>query len=251
MKTPDHRFEMGVVLERLADQAERMLAALPLLALAVLVLIAAWFIGGWISHRAVLARVSKRNPFLQDLARATVRWVFVALGMIVALEIMSATKLVGAVLGTAGVLGIALGFAFKDILENYLAGVLMSLRQPFAPRDHVVIDGNEGIIVALNARATILMTLEGNHLRLPNALVSAASRSTTRETRNDACISMSASVWMRMWAMRSTSVSRNSSACPASSTIHRRARWCASSGTGAWWCSTRPGSISARTTSCW
>jgi len=135
MKMPDPRFEMGAGLERLADQAERMLAALPLLLLAVLVLLAAWFIGGWIARRAVLNRISKRNPFLRDLARATVRWVVVALGMIVALEIMGATKLVGAVLGTAGVLGVALGFAFKDILENYLAGVLMSLRQPFAPRD--------------------------------------------------------------------------------------------------------------------
>ena len=70
-----------------------------------------------------------------------------------------------------GVLGVALGFAFKDILENYLAGILLSVRQPFAPRDHVVIDGNEGIVMALTSRATILMTLDGNHLRLPNALV--------------------------------------------------------------------------------
>ena len=69
------------------------------------------------------------------------------------------------------VLGVALGFAFKDILENYLAGILLSLRQPFAQRDHVVIDGNEGVVVALTSRATILMTPDGNHLRLPNALV--------------------------------------------------------------------------------
>ena len=47
----------------------------------------------------------------------------------------------------------------------------MSLRQPFAPRDHVVIDGNEGVVVSMTSRATILMTLDGNHLRLPNALV--------------------------------------------------------------------------------
>ena len=47
----------------------------------------------------------------------------------------------------------------------------MSLRQPFSPRDHVVIDGNEGVVVSMTSRATILMTLDGNHLRLPNALV--------------------------------------------------------------------------------
>ncbi|MEP7384156.1 MAG: mechanosensitive ion channel family protein, partial [Gemmatimonadota bacterium] len=52
-----------------------------------------------------------------------------------------------------------------------LAGVLMSLRQPFAPHDEVVIDGHHGSVVSLTSRATVLMTLDGNHLRLPNALV--------------------------------------------------------------------------------
>ena len=96
------------------------------------------------SAQAVRRASRARNPFLRELARTTVRWAMLLVGVLIALEIMNATALVGAVLGTAGVLGVALGFAFKDILENYLAGILMSLRQPFAPNDHVVIDGNEG-----------------------------------------------------------------------------------------------------------
>ena len=66
---------------------------------------------------------------------------------------------------------LVLGFAFKDIAENYVAGILLSLRQPFSPGDHVVIDGNEGKVVALLSRTTMLMTMDGNELRLPNALV--------------------------------------------------------------------------------
>ncbi|MGE0594326.1 MAG: mechanosensitive ion channel family protein [Vicinamibacterales bacterium] len=159
------------VVDRLVEKSYQMAAALPLLVLACLVVAFAWAVGGWLSRRAVIGRVSARNPFLRDLARTTVRWAILLVGVLVALEIMDATAMVGAVLGTAGILGVAIGFAFKDILENYLAGILMSLRQPFAPRDHVVIDGNEGVVVALTSRATILMTLDGNHLRLPNALV--------------------------------------------------------------------------------
>lgn len=162
---------MQNVLGLLTAKAERLLATMPLVLVALVVLVAAWAVGRWISRRSVLDRVARHNPFLQDLVRTTVRWAVLVAGIVLALEIIGATKLVGAVLGTAGVLGVALGFAFRDILENYLAGVLMSLRQPFAPRDHVVIDGNEGIVVALTSRATILMTLDGNHLRLPNALV--------------------------------------------------------------------------------
>lgn len=165
------QFNFDTVLQRLLQEVYDLLAALPSLVVALLVLWVTWMVGGWLSRRTVLDRVSKRNPFLRDLTRTTVRWIVALLGMLIALEILNATALVGALLGTAGVLGIALGFAFKETLENYLAGILMSLRQPFSPRDHVVIDGNEGIIIALTSRATILMTPDGNHLRLPNALV--------------------------------------------------------------------------------
>jgi small-conductance mechanosensitive channel len=48
---------------------------------------------------------------------------------------------------------------------------MLSLRQPFRANDHVVIDGNEGKVVRLTSRATVLMTLDGNHLRIPNATV--------------------------------------------------------------------------------
>jgi len=165
------QFNFDTVLQRLLQEVYDLLAALPMLGVALLVLWVTWMVGSWLSRRTVLDRVSQRNPFLRDLTRTTVRWIVTLLGLLIALEILDATALVGALLGTAGVLGIALGFAFKETLENYLAGILMSLRQPFSPRDHVVIDGNEGIVIALTSRATILMTPDGNHLRLPNALV--------------------------------------------------------------------------------
>lgn len=84
---------------------------------------------------------------------------------------LEATTFVGAVLGTAGVAGLAIGFAFRNVMENYLAGVLLSLRQPFAPHDHVRIGSHEGKVVRLTSRATVLMTLDGNHLNVPNSTV--------------------------------------------------------------------------------
>jgi small-conductance mechanosensitive channel len=92
-------------------------------------------------------------------------------GVLVALDLLDATALVGALAGTAGLAGLALGFAFKDIVENYLAGFLLALRQPFAKNDHIVVDAYDGLVVRLTPRETILMTLEGNHVRLPNATV--------------------------------------------------------------------------------
>lgn len=169
MKAPT--FDLDAVLSRLLTQLYELLAALPMLLVALLIVWLGWSLGGWIARRALLDRVSRRNPLLNDVARTTTRWVVFALAVLLALELMDATAMVGALLGTAGVVGIAIGFAFKDTLENYLAGLLMSFRRPFAPKDDVVIDGHAGSVIALTSRATILMTPDGNHLRLPNALV--------------------------------------------------------------------------------
>ncbi|MCB1707020.1 MAG: mechanosensitive ion channel, partial [Halioglobus sp.] len=111
------------------------------------------------------------NPYLAELAGQGVRLLSLGVGLLLALELLDLTAMVGALLGAAGVVGIALGFAFKDIIENHLAGILLSLRQPFAPGDHLSIDGHEGKVVGLTTRATLLMTLDGNHLRIPNSKV--------------------------------------------------------------------------------
>lgn len=87
-----------------------------------------------------------------------------------ALDLLEATALVGAVAGTAGLAGLALGFAFKDIVENYLAGLLLAFQRPFDKNDHVTVEDHAGKVVRLTPRETILMTMDGNHVRVPNAV---------------------------------------------------------------------------------
>ena len=153
------------------DHLLRLVAALPLLLVAVGIVALAWWVGRLLSRRSRLRWLKGDNPYLDGLLRRLLQVALVLAGVLLALDLLGATALVGAVLGSAGVAGLILGFAFKDIAENYVAGVLLSLRRPFAPGDHLVIDSFEGKVVALNARNTLLMTLDGNHLTLPNALV--------------------------------------------------------------------------------
>ena len=155
---------------RLADFGDRAIELLPLLGLAVLIVAAFWALGRLLTLRDWPYRWI-RNRFVCDLVRSFTRVTAVALGVLVALELLNATALVGAALGAAGVVGIAVGFAFRDIIENYLAGLLLSMRQPFGPNDYVSVDGSEGKVVRLTSRATVLLTLEGNHVRIPNAKV--------------------------------------------------------------------------------
>src|SRR5690606_31901749 len=127
------------------DKVGRLLAALPLLLVAIAVVGLAWWFGKWLGRR-VSARITRRNwqsdnPFFASLAQQTVQWLVLLGGVLVALDLLGATALVGAVMGSAGVIGLALGFAFKDIAENYVAGVLLSIRRPFAPGELLRIDG--------------------------------------------------------------------------------------------------------------
>jgi small conductance mechanosensitive channel len=143
----------------------------PVIGFALLVLLLfvglSWLVGRWDS---MFSRVT-RNRFVQDMLRSGVRIALVLTGVALALHIVDATAIAGALVGTAGIVGIAIGFAFKDLVENYMASVLLSLRQPFQPNDHVDIDGFEGKVVRLTSRATVLMTLDGNHIRVPNGRV--------------------------------------------------------------------------------
>lgn len=156
---------------RTAQLSSQFLRALPLIGAALLSLVLIYLLGRFLASRTGLIRRMAGNPFLAELIATAIRIAFIVIGIIVALNILGATALVGTVLGGAGIIGIALGFGVRDTVENYIASLLLSVRQPFRAEDHVVIDGQQGIVVRLNTRATILMTLDGNHLRIPNAKV--------------------------------------------------------------------------------
>lgn len=148
-----------------------MIDGLPLLAVAAAIGLVIALFGHWLAGRGFLWRWITPNGFLAELLGSLVRAVFFIIGAVVALEILGATALLGAVLGGAGVIGIAVGFAVRDTVDNYVSSLMLSLRQPFRANDHIVVDGQEGRVVRLTSRATILMTLDGNHLRIPNAIV--------------------------------------------------------------------------------
>jgi small conductance mechanosensitive channel len=154
-----------------AEKLSRILGSAPLLLVAALVFWMFWRLGRWLSQRSWVGRGARQNPFVVELIRQAIRLVMAVTGLLFALEVLDAMTLATALLGSAGVVGIALGFAFRDLLENYIAGVLLSLRRPFAPDDVVSIDGHQGVVVGMNSRATVLMTYDGNQLSLPNALV--------------------------------------------------------------------------------
>lgn len=111
------------------------------------------------------------NAFIAEIYRQLLRLAFVILGIVVALDIMNATALLSTILGAAGIIGLAIGFAVRDTVENFIASVMLSFRQPFRPNDTVEINGDQGKVIRLTSRATILLSFDGNHIRIPNSTV--------------------------------------------------------------------------------
>jgi small conductance mechanosensitive channel len=171
----DRNFEVdsnvSPILASIRDDLQNLLRGLPLLGVAFLLAIAigslGYLLAGW---RRLWLWVAP-NAFLANLISGAIRVVAVVAGVILGLQVLDATALLGLVLGGAGIIGIALGFAIRDTVDNYVSSLMLSLRQPFRANDHVIIDDHEGRVIRLTSRATILMTLDGNHLRIPNAAV--------------------------------------------------------------------------------
>jgi small conductance mechanosensitive channel len=156
---------------RIRELGYGVVAKLPLVALAIVIVGLASVLGSLLSRWGGPSFLRARNPFLQNLIRRLLQTAVVLTGVFVALNLLDAGRMAAAVIGTAGLVGLAIGFAFKGIMENYLAGVILAVRQPFAKNDHLRVGEFEGKLVRLTPRETILMTMDGNHVRLPNALI--------------------------------------------------------------------------------
>lgn len=175
----ENRVEVAQDLEgRLTPALKRLRAAwtdfvrlLPVLLVGMAIVAAAVVLGGWLARRKRLYRRVAANAFIADLLGQVIQTAVVLGGAALALLLLDATGLFNTLLGAAGIVGLALGFALRDTVENYIASILLSLRRPFDPFDHVIIENHEGMVVRLTSRATVLLTLDGNQVRIPNATV--------------------------------------------------------------------------------
>lgn len=142
-----------------------------LLIIALIVLFVGFIISNYVKGNSNLFKRVSKTEIIADLLAQTVSILIKVSAIVVALQILGAVSLVGAVLGTAGVIGLGVSFAFKDIVENYIAGIILSIRQPFFKGDLVCIEGVEGVIQRMSTRMTMIKSLDGNNVSIPNAKV--------------------------------------------------------------------------------
>ncbi len=168
----DVRTTFGRAGQEFADLYRRTVRAWPLLALAVVIGIATWLIAKLVAGlaRHFFAERVASPLLLSVVVRALSIPVFL-LGIYLMLQVAGLTRLAITVLGGTGLAGIIIGFAFRDIAENFLASLLLSMRNPFHSGDLIEVAGHTGIVQNLNTRSTVLLTLDGNHVQIPNGTV--------------------------------------------------------------------------------
>ena len=158
--------------EALNGVAKRLVAGLPLVVLALVVLPLAWWLSSLAANglrRWLLGGLD--SPFLRSVvARALALPIFL-IALYIVLQVAGLTQIAVSLIGGAGVLGIIVGFAFRDIAENFLASLLLSIRQPFRAGDFINVEGQLGSVHSMNTRSTILISPDGNHIQIPNATV--------------------------------------------------------------------------------
>ena len=111
------------------------------------------------------------RPSFANVMSRVVRLALGLLGVLAAVTIVFPTVKPVNVLGSLGFFSIAVGFAFRDILENLLAGLLLLFRAPFRTRDEIEVVDARGHVIEINLRETVLRTYDGRQVLIPNSTV--------------------------------------------------------------------------------
>ncbi len=157
------------LVDKLAGWLEGFILMLPNLVVAVLLVVVFW-LAARLARRLILQVMERVSSYQQvNKLLATAGYVAVlAAGTFIALGVLDLDKAVTSLLAGAGIIGLALGFAFQDIAANFISGILMSIRRPFTEGDIVKTNDYFGTVVDVNLRSTYLQTFQGQLVVIPN-----------------------------------------------------------------------------------
>lgn len=112
-----------------------------------------------------------KDQLLTNFLNKVLRTINILLGIIIFASLLGKTGIAAGFFGAAGVSAFVIGFAFKDIGENFLAGILMAVNRPFSIGDIISTQNVEGKIIGLNLRETIIKTSDGIDVFIPNSQI--------------------------------------------------------------------------------
>ena len=158
--------------EKLERWVEASIKHLPNIAVAIFIAMAFGLLAkivGNLAHR-VLSRTFDSTQIV-GLLTSIIKVAIATAGIFIALDFIGLRGTVTSLLAGAGIVGLAIGFAFRDITENLIAGIAMGVRKPFQIGDVIEAEGVFGNVEAINLRNTHVMTFFGQREIIPNKIL--------------------------------------------------------------------------------
>lgn len=135
------------------------------------------FIVFYLSSRYISEWMLKPFSYISSslLIKVVIRRVFqlliILLGAYIFLRFAGLSEFAVAILSGTGVAGLIIGFAFRDIAENFISSLLLSIQKPFKIGDIIQVESHIGVVKQVTARATTLLDFDGDHIQIPNSTV--------------------------------------------------------------------------------
>jgi small conductance mechanosensitive channel len=165
-------FDIGPAWAKINSIINGAIAMLPNLILATVVLMAALLLARWLRRMIVnFYGKHQRHQNLGIVLGRLIQWLMISLSLLVTLSIVLPSFHARDLIQILGISGVAIGFAFRDILQNFLAGILLLLAQPFKLGDEISVSDYEGVVQEIQARATLIKTYDGFLIVIPNATI--------------------------------------------------------------------------------
>lgn len=162
----------NIIENQFSTWIEQLVAMVPNLLAAILILLFFWA-ASFVASRLITKVMTnlKTSQVIEKLVSSLVRFVVICIGVFFALGVMELQTTVVSLLAGAGIIGIAIGFAFQDLVANFIAGVFMGIYRPFKIGDLVETSGKMGLVYKLSLRNTLIETFSGQMIIIPNKQV--------------------------------------------------------------------------------
>lgn len=161
---------VSAALDKINEMINGLIAALPNIVIGLVVFVLFYFIAGW--TKSLIERLVEKSNLESNaklLLGRIARWLVISAGVLITLSIIIPSFDPGELITLLGVSSVAIGFAFRDILQNFLAGILILLTRPFNIGDQIVAGSYEGTVEEIETRATIMKTYDGRRVVIPNS----------------------------------------------------------------------------------
>ncbi|MGE3802513.1 MAG: mechanosensitive ion channel family protein [Candidatus Kapaibacterium sp.] len=163
-------FDISKALETIQGWINELIILLPNIIIAIIAFTAIFFFGKGV--RSLIIKLTEKHKRSQNVGIVVGRLGFgvtVILGFFIALMIIVPSFTAGQLIGALGISSIAIGFAFKDILQNFLAGILILMTDAFKIGDQIIVETYEGTVEDIQTRATTIRTYDNRKVVIPNS----------------------------------------------------------------------------------